>query len=191
VNELQDYHEEHRFSSDEKMEWWGYGEWVEEPDLVKFKYKDIECMVTRVAMEVPYAKDFHMFGGFLNGYVALTADHSFYQKKYEDILVDCHGGLTFGETYDNHYWIGFDCSHSFDYVPSTENMKKMAPCMESVRNWERKAKEMFGINSAFVSIKQYRNIEFCISECKSIIDQLLDITVQANLISSSNQDAKE
>ena len=60
-----------------------------------------------------------------NGYVALTENHSCYQKEYYNIDVDVHGGLTFGgQGNDNSlhfpdskvYWVGFDTSHLSDYI---------------------------------------------------------------------------
>ena len=82
------------------------------------------------------------FGGWGNGYVLLPPNHPFYNKNYDNINVDIHGGLTFGQKVNseyflkwienkevlgdvtienfkkfNDYWIiGFDTNHSGDNI---------------------------------------------------------------------------
>lgn len=158
--------ENHLFSSDEKIKWWGCGEWVKERDFISFTYKNIECKILRIAFEEP--KIFHMFGGYLNGYVSVPSDHPYYQKKYEDMEIECHGGLTFGQCSDSHL-IGFDCAHSGDYVPSSEMHRK-----------KYKFREIFPsplpphLEHNILFNPVYRNIQFCIGECKSIVDQIIE-----------------
>lgn len=58
------------------------------------------------------------------GYIAVPEGHVAYQKDYDDINCECHGGLTFaGYTLSKeidehietpHYWFGFDCNHYND-----------------------------------------------------------------------------
>lgn len=54
------------------------------------------------------------------GYVGLPQGHPSYGKRYEDIDVEVHGGLTFsgwdveGFTADQLWWVGFDCLHAGD-----------------------------------------------------------------------------
>ena len=170
--------QKHLYTSDEKIKWWGYGEWVEEPDLVNFNHMGIECMVMRIALEEPHAKDFHIFGGYLNGYVAIPSDHPFYQKKHEDIDIDCHGGLTFCECSDRHS-IGFDCAHSFDYIPSTEHIKKTATWAQKWRQEEDELKNKYNLNNSPIFNRSYKNIQFCIDECKSMAQQLMEFKKKA------------
>jgi len=172
---------EHKFTPEEKIAWWGKGEWVNEPDLVTFEHMGIQCRVLRIAMEEPHAKDFHMFGGFLNGYVCVPVDHLFYQKEYQDIDIDCHGGLTFGECSDRH-WIGFDCAHSFDYVPSTEYMTKTAEWMKDFRDREEDWKKRFNLQDSPLFNRSYRNIQFCIDQCKSMAEQLVQTSSEKKII---------
>lgn len=53
------------------------------------------------------------------GYVLLPPYHPYYEEKYDDIKIKCHGGLTFsshnflGKEYPG-WWIGFDCAHEDD-----------------------------------------------------------------------------
>jgi len=52
------------------------------------------------------------------GYVSLTPDNILYGRDYDDIDVEVHGGLTFGEKDSDNNWVfGFDCAHSGDLVP--------------------------------------------------------------------------
>ena len=52
--------------------------------------------------------------GWGNGYVSVPKDHPWYGKDYNDIEVEIHGGLTFSESINDEYWIGFDCAHYGD-----------------------------------------------------------------------------
>ena len=67
---------------------------------------------------------FEMDFGWGNGYVILPEGHPFYEKHYDDIPVDCHGGLTFAEDSQsmskttggipNGWMIGFDTARRGD-----------------------------------------------------------------------------
>jgi hypothetical protein len=37
----------HKFTSEEKLSWLGYGEWVEEPDLVEFEHCGLKCEIIK------------------------------------------------------------------------------------------------------------------------------------------------
>lgn len=58
----------HILTSDEKLKHWGYGEWVEEPDLVEFEHENFKCAIKR--MVAPEMNGF-LFGGYLCGYICL------------------------------------------------------------------------------------------------------------------------
>src|ERR1044072_1633795 len=75
----------HKFTSDEKKEWWGYGEWIEEPDLVEFEHCGLKCKIVRQAHQEPNTEEFHMFGGYLTGYVSVPENHCKYKKEYDDL----------------------------------------------------------------------------------------------------------
>lgn len=57
-------------------------------------------------------------------YIGLQEGHPYYNIDYDDIPIDCHGGLTYGsnnhiavaELRDNGYFIGWDYGHYGDYV---------------------------------------------------------------------------
>lgn len=121
-------HKEYRFV-DKKD--WGPGPWQEEPDKVQWidKATDLDCLIVRGP------------SGSLCGYVGVTEGHPLFETAYNDDRfydLDVHGGVTFtdlcqenekehgvchvpgpGRT-DHVWWIGFDCSHSWDHSPKFE-----------------------------------------------------------------------
>jgi hypothetical protein len=152
--------ENHKYTSDEKLSCWGYGEWVEEPDEVFFTHEGLDCKVLRV-----YCQDGpnHIYGGHLNGYVRIPKDHIYYKKEYDDIECDVHGGLTYSRNELEGWWIGFDCAHHEDIVPSmdhffivSEEMLELRKIYPFSRVWER----------------SYKNIKFVIEECKKLAEQM-------------------
>lgn len=167
----------HLYTSEEKLSWWDYGEWVEEPDIVNFVHQGMKCRIIRVVIQEPCGKKINMFGGYLNGYTCIPKDHPCYGKDYDEIDIEIHGGLTFGE-YDADcglHWIGFDSSHSGDYVPSLEKMKATAPWMDSFRKNVEMTKHKFNLHDSPIFQRNYRNVHYCIDECKSMAEQLHSI----------------
>ena len=156
--------QKHLLTEEEKLNWWGEGEWVKEPDLIEFEHQGIQCKIKRMYVQEPYSKEVCVFGGHLCGYVAIPIDHPYYQKPYDDMNIGVHGGLTFGECSDKH-WIGFDCAHLGDYTPSLEQMRKYFEKIELFTI--RKKLENFTLLNP-----SYKNINFCIEECKSMAEQL-------------------
>ena len=136
------------------------GEWVEEPDHVVFIYKGLECKVVRIVFP---DEPNHIFGGYLCGYVLIPANHPYHNRLLRDLKnIDSHGGtdmrsraLVTG--------IGFDCGHLGDYLPSTEYFKKT--------NLRRDFPLPAGFEKYAIFNPVYRNINFCIEECKGIVDQ--------------------
>lgn len=173
----------HLYTKEFKQKLFGEGEWVDEPDIIKFEYRGYKCLVFRVVKKDPFATDEHYFGGHLCGYVLLSEGHKFYGKNYDEIDVDCHGGLTFSEFSDDYeefdefdidrsHLIGFDCAHSGDYCPSSEEMMKKI----RRRGGIYAIPEEFKKYSIFNPV--YRNVQFCVDECKSIVDQLINKGVE-------------
>jgi len=56
--------------------------------------------------------------GHYCGYVEVPKDHPAHGLSYDEIDVDVHGGLTYGQVSDNGTIFGFDCAHVGDFVPS-------------------------------------------------------------------------
>lgn len=185
-NNIMQENETHLYTSDEKLKWWGYGEWVEEPDEVHFDYLGYTCKVLRIAFKEPYTEQEYIFGGHLCGYVQIPSDHPYHHKVYEDMEIDCHGGLTFGKESDAH-WIGFDCAHMGDYTPSLGYFRKISPKMKSWR-------ETFPITEGFEEFSlfnpTYKNISYCIDECKNIVEQLIKLNQNHILIKMSKDDKR-
>lgn len=164
------------FSKDQKERWWGKGEWVEEADFANFTYKGINCMVRRIFDDPNnLAEDEKLFngcvpsynsGGYLCGYIELPEGSIYSDKEYSDIPIECHHGLTFKE----YNIIGYDCAHLGDYHPAIENLKKEISKELSSFNIFSKRLE----DSIFIPV--YRNMAYCIEQCKSMVDQLLDLT---------------
>jgi len=92
---------------------WSSGPWDKEPDAVAFQYHGLWCSIAR-----------HPLMGTLNGYVRVPAGHPWHGIGYEQLrhVVDVHGGPTFadcGDAGDEDAWyVGFDCGHSFDFMPN-------------------------------------------------------------------------
>lgn len=153
----------HHLTSDLKLKYFGYGEWVEECDEVTFEYLGYEGKVVRVFKKEPYSEAY--FGGHLCGYIEIPKSHPYFKNK--EIDLDCHGGLTYN-SFDKDHLIGFDCAHGGDKIPSMRNFINTSPEFDGLRK-ELQGSAFFG--SWFNPI--YRNMDFCIQECKKIIDQLV------------------
>ncbi len=70
--------------------------------------------------------------GWGNGYVRIPEGHPYYEKTYDDIPVDVHGGLTFsdhifenGKHFSDGYWVGFDTAHYGDDLQSWPMVRVM------------------------------------------------------------------
>lgn len=105
---------------------WPKGPWDDEPDRIEWRFEDnpsLVCLMVRNQM------------GAWCGYVGLPAEHPFHGDKYDDHYdLNVHGGPTYsaacaghichvpepGEP-DNVWWIGFDCGHWMDRIPSLES----------------------------------------------------------------------
>jgi len=145
-----------------KLKFLGYGDWLDEPDEIQFEYKDIKCLIVRILKREPYAKEEVYFGGHLCGYISLPEGHPLYGKKIDEIDLHCYRGITYAENTDEGFTIGFDCGHIGDLIPSMAQMRKVYPDPFPIP-------EEFMKYSIFNPI--YRNMDFCIKECKSMARQ--------------------
>ena len=103
-------------------------------------------------------------GGALCGYVAVEPGHPWFEKDYDDVPADAHGGLTFASHCqknateengichvpepgkpDNVWWLGFDCAHRGDLCPAYEwrdgTYRDFNYVKNEVENLARQAKE--------------------------------------------------
>lgn len=125
------------------------GPWSSEPNRVQFKHAGFECLLVRNPATL-----------FWCGYVGVPKGHKFYEKEYDDLDIDVHGGLTYSnkcnapichfvpdDKLDDLWWFGFDCGHAFDLAP-------MRP----------------------TRFDTYRDEDYVIKEVKRLADQLYDQT---------------
>jgi len=160
---------EHTYSSDEKMKWWGYGEWVEEFDYATFSYNGWECVIRRECFDDGPI----MFGGFLCGFVKIPKDHPLYIVNPDIHLndlsdFDVHGGITcYGYPFwdEENLYLGFDCDHVSD----------INPCFKKMREFPEEFPEGFCdfFDSLFhICNPTYKNISFVKKELEHLCDQL-------------------
>ena len=146
----------HLFKSDLKLQHLGYGEWIEEPDLVEFESHGFKCICER-KFEIGY-------GGYWCGYVFITSNHPWFEKEYAHISADIHGELTYSQL-DNGSWkVGFDCAHCYDIVPSMEPIRKDIDksIKESLPNIDI---------SPVIFERTYKNMDFVIKETEELARQ--------------------
>lgn len=132
-----------------------------EPDEEIFMYEGYKCLIKR-----------NPFMGFLCGYVGLKPDHKYYRVHYDKIDIDCHGGLTFSDTWgdqnDELWYIGFNCGHGRD----------LTPFMTRHSHWYKykidgEEREAYNdIDERLVEYQTYKDINYVRNECKRIVNQL-------------------
>lgn len=161
--------QKHLKSSQEKLANFGYGEWVEEPDDVEFEHLGIRCRILR------------NFSGSLCGYSEVPKGHPWYGMDYMKVPVEVHCGLTFGEEWvledkikdSSGYWIGFDCAHANDIVPTCERtIVEVRTRMSQRHPWLKDYVPLFQ--------RTYKNINFCVQECKSMAEQINKASLAAD-----------
>jgi hypothetical protein len=104
---------------------WGKGPWNDEPDKKQWlnTATGYPCLIVR------------NHSGSLCGYVGVPEGHPCYQRDYQSVDVEIHGGLTFADACaqdgdesrhichkasgdDRVWWLGFDCAHLGDISPA-------------------------------------------------------------------------
>lgn len=115
----------HVFTREEKLQKFGKGPWLDEPDRIEWRFEGIPCLLTR-----------HPSMGHLCGYVGMTEDHPWFGMNYNDLEekyeIRVHGGVTYSEPCMGHvchvpregesdhvFWQGFDCGHCDDLSPGS------------------------------------------------------------------------
>lgn len=175
VMEIDMHISEDVFGDDVKLLRWGYGEWVEEADDVLYFDRGFRCLAHRVGIWEGPNKD-HLFGGHLCGYIMIPEGHPWHGKHYDTIECEVHGGLTFSEEIEykdlikmpfkvTGYWIGFDCAHYNDIIPSSKLLhEKMA----------QELRANFPTARSSIFEPTYKNIEFVKGEIKRMVDQAIE-----------------
>jgi hypothetical protein len=130
-------------------------EWETEPNYMDGKFFGLPCFIKR-------HEDFKT----LNGYVGVPEINQYYEKDYNDLDVDVHGGLTFAnggvhKIFGYYWWFGFDCAHAFDYSPGrTELMEKAGTPAITMRS--------------LFNDEVYRNMPYVQEQCIQLAYQLSD-----------------
>jgi hypothetical protein len=172
-NELKHFKQFHIHTSDQKLKWFGNGEWVEEPDLCCFKYKSISCFIRRI---IAHEVSGFPFGGHLCGYCYVPNDHIYFQlhKKMYEIDIDCHYGITYSEVHNKNgkHIIGFDTIHLGDLMPSRINFNLNLLKIQKLL-FPSGISDVLKHNSYYVD-DIYRNISYVIENIKSMVDSLME-----------------
>jgi hypothetical protein len=101
--------------------------------------------------------------GHLCGYVHLTPDNDYFGVDYDNISVNCHGGLTYAGDNGTDWIIGFDCAHLGDLKPFYNDM------------------EIYGNDGT------YRDMEYVTKECESICEQISEKSISHKRTNKINQ----
>lgn len=153
---------------------WPKGVWQNEPDKKQWldESTGYPCLIVRNAI------------GALCGYVGVAQNHKCHGKDYRDIEndIEVHGSLTFADPChprddpgmgichlvddgedDNIWWFGFDCAHSFDFVPYGQR-DVFRDFLNSVDSMCAPAPD--------ASRGQYRDLAYVTAEVQSLAQQL-------------------
>lgn len=93
-------------------------------------------------------------------YVELPKESPYFGAEYDDVPVECHGGLTYGRPYlhtvatedEGRYFVGWDYAHYMDYVGYSER---------------------FNFNTRF---ERRYTTDDCVKDCIDVIKQLSDVS---------------
>lgn len=128
--------------------------WLYEPDVMAWTDTDtgLKCLIRRVPGM-----------GHLCGYVRIMRGHPLYGKDAQRIALGVHGGVTFSRRprhtrwMKRGQWVGFDCAHSQDLVPSFKMDAKLKAILGEYNTLSR------GV---------YRDMEFVYRETTHLAQQL-------------------
>jgi hypothetical protein len=110
------------------------------------------------------------------GYAAVPPGHPYHGKRYDEVDVEVHGGLTYaaacageichkpaaGEPHDV-WWFGFDCGHAWDLAPGYSKV------VDEVRN-------MAGLEPRpRFPDEVYRDAAYVRSEVEQLAEQLAEV----------------
>ena len=130
---------------------------MKDKKMIYSKFQTIELIAYGEYKEYEYAVI--NYGTHPCCYVKLEQDDQFFGHEYANIPIACHGGLTYSrkvlqlsstEIDSDGWWIGWDYSHTGDYVPYLEAILDKED-VNRLKKW---------------------STEELIGECKNVIDQL-------------------
>ena len=92
--------------------------------------------------------------GHLCGYVGVPPDHPAFEEHYDEVDVECHGGLTYVGFSQRVWWLGFDCAHSGDISPGMVPRSRLAKAESGA---------------------SYKTLSYVESECRKLSKQLKEL----------------
>lgn len=152
-------------SRDARLETFGPGPWLDEPDSAEFTAHGLVCRIVR-----------HDVMGFLCGYAGVPQSHPLYGLDYDDPLLEdvyAHGGLTFSGEDDGLWWYGFDCGHAWDLAPAGRlfraRLEQLEPEMHAAI---KRLEDSIPAEIRRAAEDVYRDFEYVRGECTSLALQL-------------------
>lgn len=154
--------------------------WKHEPDHVSSKTKDGYHLVIN--------RHFHFLT--LNGYVGINKRHPYYGLSPwgNDLDLEVHGGITFGDSgagavvpgFDESLWyFGFDCGHYMDYNPGLERDLRAAGIPRVAPELANASFDGRSFSALLEQMVQYRDIHYVSAEVQSLYRQLRRIANKA------------
>lgn len=157
-----------------KLQKWGQGPWVDEPDRLEFEAYGLPCLMRR-----------NMQLGNWCGYVAVPPGHPLHGANYNDARAEgiyAHGGITYtdgcqgeichaanaGEA-DDVWWFGFDAGHAGDLVPQ---LLKYGSLAEFDPELHEKLKSL-GDEVGVMMHDVYRDEAYMRAQCEQLAAQLM------------------
>ena len=138
----------------------------------EFEYKGYTCVVLAQRL------------GHRCGYIGFNKENLFYEKDYDDMCeIDVHGGLTYAGGGSNSkypiesdlWWVGFDCAHGGD-----------AKDLNIIRELNDENEHL----NFLLSMSNYgtvKSLEYCIQECRNVVNQMIKINNKAKAKNSFSQ----
>ena len=150
---------------EEKLESWGKGPWVSEPNYKELGDEHTMGVVRRVAHRE--SNGTVLWGGQLCGYVRIPDGHPWHGLELDDLddKLSSHQGLTYLETNElGERWVGFDCAHLYDVIPSVAMVMKPFA-------YERSGTEMLK--------PEYRDFDYCCDIVRTMMDELEEAATES------------
>lgn len=133
----------------------------------------------RVYKNYQYVIVFNEHEGWRCGYVGIPKGDVYYEKHYDDIPVECHGGLSFSEFSStlgsDLWWIGFACNVFGEDGIDFAGMEAIVGTAET-----REYRTQFsGIYLEHILRDHVWSTYDVDEECKKIIDQIQRLDIEA------------
>lgn len=150
---------------DERLEMWGEGPWIDEPDVVP-----VEAAYPGLIVRNP--------GGSLCAYLRLPVAHTLSRgegiSQYSSIPV--HGEVTYtaldhdplGRPDPGSFWLGWDYAHAFDWVPL---LAQFATAITSAPEYTAK-RQAYGVEDTYWTVDMVRVEVVCAAALLKAIEDV-------------------